>query len=636
MNLEGKVLGKRYLLIQEIGGGGMSVVYKAQCSLLKRFVAVKILRQEYTYDSEIVQRFNFEAQSAAKLQHPNIVSIFDVGEDLGYQYIVMEYVNGVTLKEYIKRKSRLVWDETLDFSIQIAAALEHAHKNMIIHRDIKPHNVIIDNQGVAKVTDFGIARASNSNVTLTDVGSTIGSVHYFSPEQARGGQIDFRSDIYSLGITMYEMLTGQIPFNADSPISVALKQINENPVPPIEINPSLPNGINLFVMKAIRKIPSDRFQSAKEMINGMYQLMKNPESFGTTETLVDENTNLKEKTKRFSVEAISNEKPDLSDTDLIRKRRKFNIILFSSVVVGGILLMLLAFYIMSGVYKPSVGHELQLKKYIGMKLDIVKASLPTWVKIEKKDSASDEFSVGQIIDQYPLEGDILKEGATSLILTVSSGKDKVTVPDLLNLNATIYMNNLTAIGLKFEEKKVFDDRVLIGDVVKIEPGSGSLVEKGTLIKVFISKGPQKVNFKLPKFIGMTYKDAKRVILEDGLSLGDITSTGGANDNFIVSGQIPEEGTDVKKGSKIDLTLDAYIFKSTELSLQGLSLPSTFSLRIDEIHSDNSPMTVPVNKIYNVIPTKVKVENIKVPINGYTTLKIYINDVFQSDVTIKPN
>ena len=277
MNLEGKVLGGRYEIINKIGNGGMATVYRATDLVLKRYVAVKILRDEFTTDEEFIRRFETEAQSAARLTHPNIVSIYDVGVDNGVYYIVMELIQGKTLKEIIvEERGPLPWKWSVNVAIQIASALEMAHKNNIIHRDIKPHNIIITEDGIAKVTDFGIAKAV-SNSTITAFGTTIGSVHYFSPEQAKGGYTDAKSDIYSLGVVMYEMLTGKVPFDADTSVSVALKHMQEDPVPPMEINPNIPKAVNDIILKAMQKEPMARYQTATAMLRDLAQALKNPD-----------------------------------------------------------------------------------------------------------------------------------------------------------------------------------------------------------------------------------------------------------------------------------------------------------------------------------------------------------------------
>ena len=275
MNLIGKMLNNRYEILEKIGNGGMATVYRAKDHVLNRFDAIKFLKDEFTTDSEFIKKFNSEAQAAASLTHPNIVQIFDVCNEDNLYYIVMELIQGKTLKEIINEDGILSWKWSVNVAAQIASALETAHKNNIIHRDIKPHNIIITEDGIAKVTDFGIAKAV-SNSTITAFGSTIGSVHYFSPEHARGGYTDAKSDIYSLGIVMYEMLTGRVPFDADTPVSVALKQVQEEPVEPIKYNPNIPISVNRIILKAIQKDPNQRYQNATEMLKDLSMALKNP------------------------------------------------------------------------------------------------------------------------------------------------------------------------------------------------------------------------------------------------------------------------------------------------------------------------------------------------------------------------
>ncbi|MCI8519485.1 MAG: serine/threonine protein kinase [Clostridia bacterium] len=256
--------------------GGMATVYKAKCHVLNRYVAVKILKDEFTTDEEFIKRFNTEAQSVASLTHPNIVSVYDVGNEGDLYYIVMELIQGKTLKDIIISDGALNWKWSINIAIQIASALETAHKNNIIHRDIKPHNIIITEDGIAKVTDFGIAK-SVSNSTITAFGTTLGSVHYFSPEHAKGGFTDAKSDLYSLGVVLYEMLTGKVPFDADTPVSVALKHMQETPKEPITLNPAIPLAANRIVMKAMKKDPNLRYQSATEMLRDLTLALKNPD-----------------------------------------------------------------------------------------------------------------------------------------------------------------------------------------------------------------------------------------------------------------------------------------------------------------------------------------------------------------------
>lgn len=283
MTLIGKILAGRYEILEEIGNGGMAVVYKAKCQLLNRFVAVKVLRPDLQNDEEFVRRFNVEAQAAASLAHPNIVSIYDVGYEDGLHYIVMEFIEGKTLKEYIEEKNMLSWREAVDYAIQIAKGLEQAHKNSIVHRDIKPHNIIMTTDGVLKVTDFGIARA-NVQTTVTCEDSAIGSVHYISPEQARGGFTDERSDIYSLAVVMYEMLTGKVPFDSDRPVTVAIMHLQDKPISPREYNISIPLALEKIVMKAMSKEVSARYRTITEMINELQGILSSVVSAGENKT----------------------------------------------------------------------------------------------------------------------------------------------------------------------------------------------------------------------------------------------------------------------------------------------------------------------------------------------------------------
>lgn len=275
MNLIGRMLANRYEILEKIGNGGMATVYKAKCHVLNRFVAVKVLKEEFITDIEFIKRFKSEAQTAASLTHPNIVSIYDVGNEGDVYYIVMELIQGKTLKEIIVEDGKLSWKWSVNIAIQIASALETAHKNNLIHRDIKPHNIIITEDGMAKVTDFGIAKAV-SNSTITAFGTTIGSVHYFSPEHARGGNTDAKSDIYSLGVVMYEMLTGRVPFDADTPVSVALMQVQDDPIEPQKLNPQIPISVNNIILKAMQKEPEDRYQNATDMLIDLSTALKRP------------------------------------------------------------------------------------------------------------------------------------------------------------------------------------------------------------------------------------------------------------------------------------------------------------------------------------------------------------------------
>ena len=342
MNLEGKLLGNRYEMIEKVGNGGMATVYKAMDKVLKRNVAVKILRDEFTTDEEFIRRFEAEAQSAARLTHPNIVSIYDVGKEGNLYYIVMELIQGKTLKEIIiEEKGPLPWKWSVNVAIQIASALEMAHRNNIIHRDIKPHNIIITEDGIAKVTDFGIAKAV-SNSTITAFGTTIGSVHYFSPEHARGGFTDAKSDLYSLGVVMYEMVTGRVPFDADTPVSVALKHMQEEPEEPNKVNPHIPMAVDKIIMKALQKDTTLRYQSATEMLIDLRKALKNPDGDFVEDTEYDPTA----KTQKINTDMYGNIEENDEKNNRGKKDGKFKSFIKKhkklSVFIGLVLLFVLS------------------------------------------------------------------------------------------------------------------------------------------------------------------------------------------------------------------------------------------------------------------------------------------------------
>ena len=381
MNLEGRLIGNRYEILEKIGNGGMATVYKARCHVLNRNVAVKVLKEEFTTDAEFVKRFNIEAQSAASLSHPNIVSIYDVGNEGDIYYIVMELVQGKTLKEIITDEGILPWKWTVNIAIQIASALEVAHRHNIVHRDIKPHNIIITEDGTAKVTDFGIAKAV-SNSTITSFGATIGSVHYFSPEQARGGYTDAKSDLYSLGVVMYEMLTGKVPFDADTPVSVALKHMQEVPVEPKTLNPTIPDSVNKIIIKAMQKEPSLRYISATEMLTDLKESIKNPNGnfVVMSKAVTDEPTrvmNVEEAEKEAKREEKQGKKKK-------NKAKKIVLIVF--------LCLLIFFGAMFGTWKLLTGgrtKEVQIPSLVGTNIEEAKTKLD---ELKLKYEITEEYS----------------------------------------------------------------------------------------------------------------------------------------------------------------------------------------------------------------------------------------------------
>ena len=435
MDLKGRLLGNRYEIIEKIGSGGMATVYKAKCHVLNRYVAIKILRDEFTTDEEFVKRFEVEAQSAAAITHPNIVSVYDVGVDGNLHYIVMELIKGKTLKEIIvEEKGPLPWKWSVNIAIQIASALETAHRNHIIHRDIKPHNIIITEDGVAKVTDFGIAKAV-SNSTITAFGTTIGSVHYFSPEHARGGFTDEKSDLYSLGVVMYEMLTGRVPFDADTPVSVALKHMQEEPIPAKEVNPNIPLAVNDIIMKALKKDTSLRYQSATEMLLDLKRALKDPNG-----NFVDNNEYSGEfPTQRIdtlggeSQEPRATQKKNKKPNKFIEFVKKHKVI---SSIVGLFLLFAISLGATIGISNATRPKEVQIPNLVGKTVDEAKQILEeNNIKyVEEEPQYSTEYPEGQIISQDPqyVENRKIRE-ETEIKVVVSLGTETTTVPKFVGL-----------------------------------------------------------------------------------------------------------------------------------------------------------------------------------------------------------
>ena len=378
MNLVGKYISSRYEILEKIGNGGMATVYKAKCHVLNRMVAVKVLKEEFTTDEEFIRRFNIEAQSAAGLTHPNIVSVYDVGHEDGIYFIVMELVRGKTLKQIINEEGKLPWKWSVNIAIQMASALEAAHRNNIVHRDIKPHNIIITEDGVAKVTDFGIAKAV-SNSTITAFGSTIGSVHYFSPEHARGGFTDAKSDIYSLGVVMYEMLTGRVPFDADTPVSIALKHMQEKPIEAIKLNEKIPVAVNEIIVKAMQKEPSNRYASATDMLNDLKISLKKPEGgfvsqdtldYGKTQRIQAITDDMLEENKNNN--KSSKHKKESKIKAFFKKYPKLKYVI---IALAFIVIFVAAFFITKSAMDAGAIKDIEAPNLVGLTEDEVKEAL---------------------------------------------------------------------------------------------------------------------------------------------------------------------------------------------------------------------------------------------------------------------
>ncbi len=560
MDLEGKILGNRYEIIEKIGNGGMATVYKSKDRVLNRYVAVKILRDEFTTDEEFIKRFRIEAQSAASLTHPNIVSIFDVGNEGNLYYIVMELIKGKTLKEIITEENGpLPWKWSLNVVTQIASALETAHKNNIVHRDIKPHNIIITEDGIAKVTDFGIAKAV-SNSTITAFGTTIGSVHYFSPEHARGGFTDAKSDLYSLGVVMYEMLTGKVPFDADTPVSVALKHMQEKPVEPKELNENIPQVVNDIIMKAMQKDINLRYQSATEMVKDLNTALKNPD-----ENFVHIGNNVGAATQRISTQEIAEAERranEQKNKDKEKKTNKFKELIkkhkVASAILGAIFLFFIAFGATMGIVELANPNEVQIPDLVNKTEDEAEQILKD-LKLKlvvKSEEYNENIEKGKIISQDPpyQENYTIKEHS-EISIVISKGTEKVDVPNVVGKRREEAEKELKEVGLVPEIIEENDEKVEAGIVLSQDPEDGENVNKGSTVKLVVSKGSAIVKVEVPSLVGKNEQEAKALLVEAGLKANIINDEDESKNDGVVLRQSKEAGTQVQEGTTITITVN---------------------------------------------------------------------------------
>ena len=557
MNLVGKVIGNRYEILEKIGEGGMATVYKARCNILKRYVAVKVLREEFTTDEEFIRRFNTEAQAAASLTHPNIVSIFDVGHEDNIYYIVMELVQGKTLKEIVNEDGVLPWKWSVNIAIQVASALETAHKNNIVHRDIKPHNIIITEDGIAKVTDFGIAKAV-SNSTITAFGTTIGSVHYFSPEHARGGYTDAKSDIYSLGVVMYEMLTGRVPFDADTPVSIALKHMQEKPIEPMKLNSSIPFAINKIIMKAMEKEPSLRYQNATEMLKDLSMALKDPEG-----GFVKSNAEKLQYTQRVPVlgeepqEEMKKENKKSKFSKYFKKHPIVKKICIAVIIIALIILIPLAgFFGVQALLKAGQPKDINLPNFVGQTLEEAKVTLgKTKLTLEAEEVFNDEVEVGKIISQEPSysEGKTVKENDT-VKLKISKGSELVEMIKVVGMTYEEAEQKLKdELHLNIEKKEETSKTVEKDIIIKQDVTEGKQIKVGETVTLTVSIGTGLKDVAMPYVIGDTEEEAKKKLTDLTVIVAyeeDMSKTNGK-----VLKQSIEAGTTIEEKTKVTITVN---------------------------------------------------------------------------------
>ena len=556
MNLEGSVIGNRYKIIEKIGNGGMATVYKALDQILNRYVAVKVLRDEFTTDEEFIKRFNAEAQSAARLTHPNIVSVYDVGQEYNVYYIVMELIQGKTLKEIIDEDGSLSWKWSVNIATQIASALEMAHRNHIVHRDIKPHNIMITEEGVAKVTDFGIAKAV-SNSTITAFGTTLGSVHYFSPEHARGGYTDAKSDLYSLGVVMYEMVTGKVPFDADTPVSVALKHMQEEPVEPIKVKRDIPFAVNQIIMKALKKDPNERYQNATEIIRDLNMALKRPEG-GFIESRDYENSY----TQRIpTMDSISNKQPEKDEEEEYYTETFFSTHpkVKMAIIIGAILLALTAIaavpiITINIINSSTKAQDVQIPNVVGLTAEEAKQRVESSKLVYKQEEAySVDVEAGLVISQNPKYGNYSVKEGTEITVVVSKGIETVDMPKVVGKQFSDVDVELKELGLQIEKIEEYSDEVEAGVVISQEDEQNKKVAKGSTVKIHVSKGIEKVT--VPSVEGKPSEEAMQTLEDLGLTVVTVTEENNSKENDIVLKQSIEAGESIEKGSSIKLTIN---------------------------------------------------------------------------------
>lgn len=613
----GKILGNRYEIIEKIGGGGMSNVYKAKCNVLNRFVAIKILRDELTQDPDFIDKFKQESLSAASLTHPNIVNIFDTGIEGDIYYIVMEYVKGETLKNYIKRKGKLNEKEAVKISRQVAEALKLAHTNNIVHRDIKPHNILLAEDGTAKVTDFGIARASTSS-TINNTSNVIGSVHYFSPEQARGGYVDEKSDIYSLGIVMYEMITGVLPFDADNHISVAMKQIQEKPALPSKKvkNINISKDYEDIIMKCLEKHQSFRFQNIDELLkkldalNGNIETEKGESEIIDSPTivipaitdleedkvinidLVDENSN-----NAFRSFFSSDEQEESEEKKHINKKITIAAILSALVlaVIGGIIGFKALMYVPEVPVPNLLGRSEEQAEEIIVDLGLV-------FRVSKREY-SDKYDEGQVMEQSVDEGAKVKE-KYPIEVVISKGAKVFTVPNLVGKYAFEAGIILNEEGLsEGEVTEENSDNYVAGQIIDQDPKADSPAKENDKVNYVVSIGPKITYIKMPSLLNLNLEAAKLSITQHGLVVGEVnTEPSEEIAEGLVMRQSVTPNQDVALGTSVWLTLSSGKPEPEEPPVEepepeepGESEGGTFPIAIT-LPSDKDKVAVVIQKI----------------------------------------
>lgn len=565
----GKRLDGRYEIKEIIGVGGMAVVYKAFDNQENRVVAVKILKEEFISNEEFVRRFKNESKAIAMLSHPNIVKVYDVSFGDLIQYIVMEYIDGITLKEYIEREGSLRWKDAVHFTIQILKGLQHAHDKGIVHRDVKPQNIMVLPDGTIKVTDFGIARFARSEQrTITD--KAIGSVHYISPEQARGERTDEKTDIYSVGVILYEMLTGRLPFQAESAVSVAIMQLQREPQLPTEINGSIPLGLEQITMHAMQKNPERRYQSASEMLCDLGAFRKDPSITFDYSYFVDDSPT------KFVPNSFDYDSVRIPEEDEPEETKEKNNMI--PILAGIAATLVIAIIVLAAIFVPKLfsksNSEISCPKFVGQLYDDIKANkeYTDSFKFETEWQANNEFEYGYVFEQSKAEGQKVKKGAT-ITLYISKGESTKKVPDVYGLTESAAVSKLKAEGFKPTVEAMPSDDVEEGKVIKTEPQRTQVVGENLDIKIYVSSGKSLKNVSVPSVVGMKQADAEKELKEKNLVASVKEKLITSEDKYYPIGYVVKQEPDTGS-SEIPEGSTVTIYVSTGVSLDVVvDLPS---------------------------------------------------------------
>ena len=564
----GKRLDGRYEIHELLGVGGMAYVYKAYDNIEKRWVAIKILKEELAGNSDFLRRFRNESKAIAVLSHPNIVKVYDVSFGDRIQYIVMEYIDGITLKQYIEQQGEIKWREALYFTVQILRALQHAHEKGIIHRDIKPQNIMLLEDGTIKVTDFGIARFSQAETqTMTD--KAIGSVHYIAPEQARGGYINDKADLYSVGVMLYEMLTGQLPFVADNAVSVAIMQMQAEPTPPSRINPSIPKGLEEITMHAMEKNPAQRFPSAADMLEDVERFRRNPEIVFHYGEQVDRayagtSADIYGNVQQNAAPQKYNDNYEYEE-EYVRSKNGARA---SNIIKGIVAAVIVVALVVGGIFgwrylqkltasTNTTSDEIVLPNFVGRIYDTDIKDNPDYADLTFEITYGNVPSKqpGEVLRQTPAAGMTVKKGKT-VSLTVNGEAEQVVVEDVKGYKQQDAYDTLKALKLSPKIQAVADDDTAVGYVVKTDPAAGSTVSTGTTVTIFVSSGPSTESAVIPNIVGYQYSTAKEQLEAAGFVVTAEYDDESDKDENTVLSVSPNEGEKAKKGSVVTVTVSS--------------------------------------------------------------------------------